>query len=471
MITHVVLRDTGPAATTGARRLKIITQTAGISRPPLDEDEYTRPGGLWFAGQSGNYVTTPDHASLDVNDLDLAAVIRPFAPRNGWPQIIAARYSTASNFSWQWYLATDGRAVLLWSSNGTTVAVTSTASVVAPEWNGEADYWARVTLDANNEASGYTVNHQTAPGVPWWRIPTADEWETYATTTGGATTTVFQGTGRIDIGSINGAATGSFHGTIRRFVQRASIDGPIILDPVFEHPETRWRSASPTFIDGPGRTWTMVGTGWSWRDSVRPGRDLVFAFEGDSITCGTATTGATQGQAWYQVMQRTLSRSFDGIFRAYPSRQVSAWITEDPTDLDEFCPDDGRGYVFGFGGTNDLFFGASAGTVQTRYQDWCEARQAAGWKVIAFTILPRSDTSTPGTFETSRQTFNTWLRANWATFADALVDVAADTRIGDVNDELDTTYYSTDKVHLIAAGQAIVATLVADTLRSTFDIE
>jgi lysophospholipase L1-like esterase len=117
-----------------------------------------------------------------------------------------------------------------------------------------------------------------------------------------------------------------------------------------------------------------------------------------------------------------------------------------------------------WGGTNDIFFGDSAATAISDYASYCTARRAAGWKVVAFTILPRSDTGVPGAFETSRQTFNTSIRANWTTYADALADVAANTTIGDAGDELDTTYYQSDKVHLTTAGQAVVTGIVSTAI-------
>lgn len=53
------------------------------------------------------------------------------------------------------------------------------------------------------------------------------------------------------------------------------------------------------------------------------------------------------------------------------------------------------------------------------------------------------------------------------TFADALADVAADTRIGDAGDELNTTYYHlTDRVHLNNAGYAVVAPIVKAAIDS-----
>jgi lysophospholipase L1-like esterase len=116
--------------------------------------------------------------------------------------------------------------------------------------------------------------------------------------------------------------------------------------------------------------------------------------------------------------------------------------------------------------TNDLFFGATAATAIANFKTYCAARKSAGWKVCVLTVTPRSEAGTPGSFEASRQTCNTELRnpANLGTYWDIVADVAADSRIGDAGDELDTTYYMADKVHLNATGYALVGQLVAQAI-------
>jgi lysophospholipase L1-like esterase len=87
-------------------------------------------------------------------------------------------------------------------------------------------------------------------------------------------------------------------------------------------------------------------------------------------------------------------------------------------------------------------------------------------KVVALTVLPRT---TPFTapqataFETYRGQLNTLIRAGWSGWADALVDVAADSRIGDSGDQSDATYYA-DTCHMTDAGYDLVASLVAPAI-------
>lgn len=116
--------------------------------------------------------------------------------------------------------------------------------------------------------------------------------------------------------------------------------------------------------------------------------------------------------------------------------------------------------------SNDLYGGGVVADALTRYATWCQKARDEGYKVIAATVLPRSGGSPPVTFEADRQTANTSVRANWATYADALADIAADTRIGDPGDDLDTTYYNADATHLNATGYGVVAGIVAPVVLS-----
>lgn len=113
-------------------------------------------------------------------------------------------------------------------------------------------------------------------------------------------------------------------------------------------------------------------------------------------------------------------------------------------------------------GTNDIAAPLGTGAeIYALLAAYCAARRLAGWDaLIVGTILPRSNAGLPEGFEARRQEFNTLLRADHS-FADALMDVAADSRIGDAGDELDTDYYNADRVHLVTGGSAVVAGIAA----------
>lgn len=117
-------------------------------------------------------------------------------------------------------------------------------------------------------------------------------------------------------------------------------------------------------------------------------------------------------------------------------------------------------------GTNHLGSGASSQEAYNAIRDYCLARKAAGFKVVVVTIPPRSDLAVGGQggagqllFEEKRTWVNTQIRLNWATFADALADLALDPDMGPNGASQNTAYYS-DGVHPINLGMTRIATLV-----------
>jgi hypothetical protein len=99
-------------------------------------------------------------------------------------------------------------------------------------------------------------------------------------------------------------------------------------------------------------------------------------------------------------------------------------------------------------GINDFHnnVGMTAATLETALQSYVAARKAAAvaagttLKVVVTTITacdPANGYITSGQ-QTERTTFNTWLRANWNTFADALCDLDA---LPHLSDPTNATYY------------------------------
>jgi len=82
-------------------------------------------------------------------------------------------------------------------------------------------------------------------------------------------------------------------------------------------------------------------------------------------------------------------------------------------------------------------------------------------KIFAMDTLPRADTNAVNAnFETQgRGPWNTWKRANWATYVDGYVDTSASTLV-DYATANAAGYYDADKVHLVATGQAYLSSLI-----------
>ena len=106
--------------------------------------------------------------------------------------------------------------------------------------------------------------------------------------------------------------------------------------------------------------------------------------------------------------------------------------------------------------TNDLVNNsASATTAYNNLVSYCQALQTAGWKVVVMTVLHRSNDAT---LNGKIDTVNASIRTNWPTFADALADPAG---VANLSNETNTTYFQADQVHLTAAGNTEVKTVLA----------
>lgn len=135
-----------------------------------------------------------------------------------------------------------------------------------------------------------------------------------------------------------------------------------------------------------------------------------------------------------------------------------------------------RQFVVVWAGTNDLYFGASAATTYSNIKALCQTFKNAGYLVVLLSILPRTNSGTPGTFETDRQTVNASLRSDFptatgqtritsrASYADYLIDIGDDPTIGQAGQTTNTTYYL-DLVHLTSAGYAIPAEYVKKAIQ------
>ena len=106
-------------------------------------------------------------------------------------------------------------------------------------------------------------------------------------------------------------------------------------------------------------------------------------------------------------------------------------------------------------GTNDIAIGGLDGVAAyANIVTYCQGRRAAGFKVVVCNIMARNQASP---FETRRLVANALIAANWATFADVLVDIAGTASLSNYSD---TTYFSADGVHLNDTGYGVVAALV-----------
>jgi lysophospholipase L1-like esterase len=195
--------------------------------------------------------------------------------------------------------------------------------------------------------------------------------------------------------------------------------------------------------------------------ATAPDAQTQVVFDGNSLTAGH---GASPGKSYPEQVQLLLPRGYSVINVGVPAQTTSHMMADAATHVDALIQSSARNILVAWEATNDLYFGASADDAYQRLGHYCRDRRNAGFRVIVLTLLPRSEQGTPDDFETSREAVNQRIRADWPTFADAIVDVAAIPELGRAGDELNPRYYA-DRVHLTDAGYAIIARSVAKAIR------
>ncbi len=190
-----------------------------------------------------------------------------------------------------------------------------------------------------------------------------------------------------------------------------------------------------------------------------PVTDSLVSIVGDSIANGDQCPG---WQTWAYSMLSDLSNTYPDLQLLNAARNGSGVPTTRGSDYSDYVlpwysASRPKNILIVAVGTNDLAVGNNLTDIMTRFYALLDAARTKGYKVAVSTILPRSDaTALANNFEAARTTFNADLLANWASHADALANIAGISGMGAAGDSNNTTYYSPDKVHPIAAGHALM---------------
>jgi hypothetical protein len=185
-------------------------------------------------------------------------------------------------------------------------------------------------------------------------------------------------------------------------------------------------------------------------------------YRANYVIChGNSLTGGPSFDTSYPTQTRALlGDEVDYTIAGTAGMTTPTMITEAATRIDTRLSSWNKANILvGWEGRNHVVVsGASAATAYSSLATYYAARQAAGWKVVAATVLPSQSLS-----NVTRATLNQSIRDNWQTFADALADLAADPTIGPDGANSNATYYS-DTIHLTAAGNAVAAQVFADAI-------
>jgi hypothetical protein len=198
-------------------------------------------------------------------------------------------------------------------------------------------------------------------------------------------------------------------------------------------------------------------------DHVHDYHTPVFIFAGDSLTLGS---GSTPGNDYASVFMQSHAGDISS------NLGVAGYTVDDLISITipaiiALYSGNPMVTVYVWIGSNSLM----DADLYSKIAQCHNMLKAAGIKTVAFTLTPRGDAESYGgttiSWDNNRITTNELIRANWITFASALVDLALETRLLNWND---ATYFQADKIHLKDAGYALVAGIANGTNPVTTNI-
>lgn len=199
-----------------------------------------------------------------------------------------------------------------------------------------------------------------------------------------------------------------------------------------------------------------------WNFQTTPQARANWVSDGDSITDGYQSSFM---QNWLRLAEPDLQKPMRitniALFGDTLAGRVGAYASNVAPLFSATASDN---ILTIFAGTNDLGAGSAASGVEASVQSYTSLAHATGYKVIVATILPVFG-RTAGQ-ETARQTYNTWLVANWASFADGMADVNADPTMGGASTVAANTALYADGLHPTTLGYSYIAPIFAAAVNS-----
>lgn len=196
-------------------------------------------------------------------------------------------------------------------------------------------------------------------------------------------------------------------------------------------------------------------------------------FQGNSITAGF-NSGATP---YWDVASTTLGISRFDNFNYGVSGFTDADLSFIATTLAPSSYNSSlasnKNIAVCWEGTNSLGNNKTIAQTKIDIQAFCQKWRSAGFKVVTGTILDRNTNFSAGQtiagFQAAAADVNTWLRANYTTFADALADPASDTLLGSAGAASNATYFA-DGTHPTQAGHTLIGGYFATAINSISNI-
>ena len=328
---------------------------------------HTGTNYLYLPGVAGNYASTPDAAALDITgDIEIVARIKYTTWIPAAETYVVSKIDTTVNQR-SWALSIqpiNGRPSIRWSTAGT--ASSFVQSSVSPGFTNDTTYWIKVTFDVDNGAGGntarfyYAADQATEPSS-WTQIGTD------VVTAG--TTSIFSGTSRLEIGSINAGSGGSFSPcSVYRAIVRNGIDGTTVFDANFTTGITS--GGQTTFTESSANAATVtINRSTSSRKSVAVVRNVLLFGTDDYLEVADNDLldfGASDSFTALAVLRQWATPTSFGVILDKSTTNNNGWTLQGKTDFKLWTQVEDSGAAAA-ATLSSLDAGTSAGALAVRY--------------------------------------------------------------------------------------------------------
>jgi hypothetical protein len=244
----------------------------GAANGTAAEFGYDGEDFVLLPGASGDYVSTPDAAALDiVGDIDIRARVALDDWTPAAESTLIAKYTATGNQrSYALAVTATGALIFRWSEDG-TVEKSETSSAVNTFTNGST-HWVRATLDVDNGAADAAVNFYTSEDGSTWTALGAEQLN-------GATTSIFASTAVLELGAQTGGTVNRMAGKLFRGQVLSGIAGTSVAAPIASASSNGVTDATPL-------TWTVNGAAYVSSHTAHGAQAYlqVFSFAGTDVT-------------------------------------------------------------------------------------------------------------------------------------------------------------------------------------------
>lgn len=206
-----------------------------------------------FPGASGDYISTPDAAALDVTT---EFCVIGYMALDDWtpasPEYLMSKWTNTGNQrTFGAGIQSDGTMILSVSADGSTGSQNATSATALPATDG-VGVWLAYVFNAGNVDFYYSNQSALTPYANLVWVPLSIN-----RTVSGGVISAFVGTGVLEVGSFNAGANGNNSGNIRRAALIAS--DSLTATPVADFDARTFTPGASTATAPTGETWTING--------------------------------------------------------------------------------------------------------------------------------------------------------------------------------------------------------------------